>query len=73
MFSPYKEVVGATVDLEDIRSYRNYTKSRCVNASRNHSFPRINIDFALGPEDPVVPVYLEKTCWELLTPAEEIR
>ncbi|XP_067946832.1 glutamine-dependent NAD(+) synthetase-like [Watersipora subatra] len=64
--------IGATVDLEDIRSYRNYVKSRCIMATRSESFPRVEVDFTLGPEDPTVPVYLERQAWELLTPAQEI-
>lgn len=42
-------------------------------ASRTESFPRITVDFSLGPEDSVAPCYLKRTVWELLTPEQEIR
>lgn len=41
------EVIVATFDLEDIRSYRNNIRSRSHLAARQPSYPRIKVDFAL--------------------------
>jgi NAD+ synthase (glutamine-hydrolysing) len=47
------EVATATIDLEDIRSYRNSVRSRNIKAASAPSFPRIDVTgFALsGPRD----------------------
>ena len=47
------EVATATIDLEDIRSYRNSVRSRNIKAASAPSFPRIDVTgFALsGPKD----------------------
>ncbi|KAF6029406.1 hypothetical protein EB796_012285 [Bugula neritina] len=65
-------VIGSHVDLEDVRSYRNQIKSRCMQASHQTKFPRVSVEFTLGPEDPAVPVMMEGAVWELLTPQQEI-
>lgn len=47
-FSPKDvEVITATVDLEEVRSYRGAIGSRMVQASEAKPVPRINIDFDL--------------------------
>ena len=47
-FSPRDvEVVTATVDLEDVRSYRAAFVSRMYQASETPSVPRVDADFAL--------------------------
>lgn len=63
----------ASVDLEDVRSYRNYTKSRCVLATRAPSFPRVNVDFRLSADSEQLPVCLEKQEFKLLSAEQEIR
>ncbi|MBI1924131.1 NAD(+) synthase, partial [Candidatus Poribacteria bacterium] len=45
------EVVTATVDLEDVRSYRGAIVSRPVQASQSEQVPRIKMDFALTTSD----------------------
>ncbi|XP_066154343.1 glutamine-dependent NAD(+) synthetase [Euwallacea fornicatus] len=45
------EVISATIDLEDIRCYRNSKRSRANLASASKSYPRIPIDFSLSPEN----------------------
>ncbi|XP_023314568.1 glutamine-dependent NAD(+) synthetase isoform X3 [Trichogramma pretiosum] len=46
------EVSVATVDLEDIRSYRNSIRSRSHLAARSHPYPRVRVDFALSSDNP---------------------
>lgn len=70
---PIQVVIAAHADLEDVRSYRNYTKSRCTMSTNTESFPRVVVDFQLGPDDSTLPVMLEPADWQLLTPAQEIR
>ncbi|XP_017763320.1 PREDICTED: glutamine-dependent NAD(+) synthetase [Eufriesea mexicana] len=45
------EVIVATFDLEDIRTYRNNIRSRSHVAARSPSYPRVKVDFALTPEN----------------------
>ncbi|XP_054002017.1 glutamine-dependent NAD(+) synthetase isoform X1 [Hylaeus anthracinus] len=45
------EVVVATFDLEDIRSYRNNIRSRSRTAAKSSSYPRVKVDFALTSEN----------------------
>ncbi|KAK2725857.1 glutamine-dependent NAD(+) synthetase-like [Artemia franciscana] len=68
------ETVAATIDLEDIRVYRNKFRSRTLTASSSPSYPRIKVDFALSS-----PSHLEgfqnltlPIVWEYHTPEEEI-
>ena len=51
------EVASATVDLEDIRSYRNAVRSRNIKAATASPYPRIDVtNFALsGAGDVSVP------------------
>ncbi|KAH3725768.1 glutamine-dependent NAD(+) synthetase-like [Dreissena polymorpha] len=46
----------ATIDLEDIRAYRNAIRSFCEQNSRAPAFPRIHVDFALSGDDYFLPV-----------------
>jgi len=67
------EVATATIDLEDIRSYRNSVRSRNIKAASAPSFPRIDVTgFALsGPKD--VSVAPSKVIdWIYHSPEEEI-
>ncbi|XP_076278077.1 NAD synthetase [Lasioglossum baleicum] len=45
------EVVVATFDLEDIRSYRSNIRSRCHTAAKAQSYPRIRANFALTSDN----------------------
>ncbi len=45
------EVVTATVDLEDVRSYRGAIVSRSVQASQSEQVPRVKVDFDLTTSD----------------------
>ena len=44
------EVVTATVNLEDVRSYRGAMVSRSVQASQSQPIPRVDVDFDLTVE-----------------------
>jgi NAD+ synthase (glutamine-hydrolysing) len=61
------EVIKATIDLDEIKNYRNLTSSRAVQSSEISGFPRIYVDFemvsgGLSPlfklSKPIEPVYL---------------
>ncbi len=67
------EVATATVDLEDVRSYRNAVRSRNVKASSAPAFPRIDVTgFALSnPGDGSVPTS-HKMDWIYHSAEEEI-
>ncbi|KAL1505640.1 hypothetical protein ABEB36_005159 [Hypothenemus hampei] len=45
------EVITATIDLEDIRCYRNCKRAFAYVASQSESYPRIAVDFSLSPEN----------------------
>ncbi|KAM4848482.1 glutamine-dependent NAD(+) synthetase isoform X3 [Urocitellus parryii] len=67
-----KEVLTATLDLEDVRSYRAEISSRNLAASRVSPYPRVKVDFALsGHEDLLQPVS-EPLEWRYHRPEEEI-
>ncbi len=68
------EVAVATIDLEDIRAYRNKIRSRNrMAAELTPSFPRIRVDFSLSNSEteislpPSLPVQ-----WDYHTAEEEI-
>ncbi|XP_041973057.1 glutamine-dependent NAD(+) synthetase [Aricia agestis] len=66
------EVVTATIDLEDIRSYRAQIRSRCHLAASNPPFPRISVEFALSEDDDYHLIASPPVEWKYLTPEEEI-
>ncbi|CAG9792072.1 unnamed protein product [Diatraea saccharalis] len=66
------EVISATIDLEDIRSYRTQIRSRSHLAASNNPFPRINVDFALSDDDDINLTISPPMEWKYLTPEEEI-
>lgn len=70
MFS--QEVITATIDLEDIRSYRASIRSRSHVAASNPPFPRIPVDFALSDDDDIYLTISPPIDWKYLTPEEEI-
>lgn len=62
----------ATIDLEDIRSYRNRCRSRSHLAAASPCYPRITVDFSLSPEhDTTLPTALPIK-WSYLKAEEEI-
>lgn len=67
-------VITATVDLEDVRTYKNYMRSRAEMAAQSTSFPRIMVDFALseGEEYNLIPES-KPISFSLILPEEEIR
>ncbi|XP_066992905.1 glutamine-dependent NAD(+) synthetase isoform X2 [Anabrus simplex] len=66
------EVTVATIDLEDIRTYRNAIRSRSHLSGDSPSYPRIAADFALSLEkDVAVPTYIPIE-WKYHTPQQEI-
>ena len=65
------EVATATVDLEQIRSYRNMVRSRTLRAASASRYPRVSLDFALsepGLHLPASPAF----SWQYHSPEEEI-
>lgn len=68
----FQEVVPATIDLEDIRSYRAKIRSRSHLAATNPPFPRIAVDFALSDDDDINISPNPPIDWVYLTPEEEI-
>ncbi|XP_069865776.1 glutamine-dependent NAD(+) synthetase isoform X1 [Dipodomys merriami] len=66
------EVLTATLDLEDVRSYRAEISSRNLAASRVSPYPRVKVDFALScSEDLLQPVSVPVQ-WRYHSPEEEI-
>ncbi|XP_072941486.1 glutamine-dependent NAD(+) synthetase isoform X1 [Epargyreus clarus] len=66
------EVVTATIDLEDIRSYRTSIRSRTHLAASNKPFPRVTVDFALSDDEDIHLTISPPMEWKYLTPEEEI-
>ncbi|XP_064628246.1 glutamine-dependent NAD(+) synthetase-like [Lineus longissimus] len=66
------EVVTATVDLEDVRMYKNKLRSRCTNSAKTPSYPRIHVDFALSEQNDMFKSCSEPMKWKYHTPEEEI-
>lgn len=65
------EVIVATVDLQDVRSYRGSIASRSVQASEEKPVPRIDVDFALS-DSPIQRKPSSKVAIKYLTVEEEI-
>ncbi|XP_058382152.1 glutamine-dependent NAD(+) synthetase isoform X3 [Diceros bicornis minor] len=66
------EVLTATLDLEDVRSYRAEISSRNLAASRVSPYPRVKVDFALSCREDVLLPLSEPVEWKYHSPAEEI-
>lgn len=65
-------MTASTIDLEDIRTYRNRLRSRCHLASSAPIYPRIIVDFSLSPEhDTTLPTAVPIE-WSYLKPEQEI-
>ncbi|MEE6498987.1 hypothetical protein FKM82_003271 [Ascaphus truei] len=67
-----KEVLTATIDLEDVRSYRAQFSSRCISASKVTSFHRVKVDFPLTSFDDVYLPTCDPIQWRYHSPEEEI-
>ncbi|XP_059618626.1 glutamine-dependent NAD(+) synthetase [Phlebotomus argentipes] len=66
------EVTVATIDLEDIRSYRMALRSRSVMAASAPTYPRINVDFEMSGHNYMsIPTSIPMQ-WKYHTPEEEI-
>ncbi|XP_057173241.1 glutamine-dependent NAD(+) synthetase isoform X14 [Ursus arctos] len=66
------EVLTATLDLEDVRSYRAEISSRNLAASKVSPYPRVKVDFALSCHEDLLEPPSEPIEWKYHSPAEEI-
>ncbi|XP_063800244.1 glutamine-dependent NAD(+) synthetase [Pseudophryne corroboree] len=67
------EVLAATLDLEDVRSYRAHTSSRCISASKVAPYHRVCVDFSLSSSlNDVYTLTSEPVTWKYHSPEEEI-
>ncbi|KAG8438284.1 hypothetical protein GDO86_008826 [Hymenochirus boettgeri] len=66
------EVLTATLDLEDVRSYRAQISSRCISASRVTPFHRVHVDFSLSSFDDIDILTSNPVQWKYHSPEEEI-
>uniref|UniRef100_A0A8C0GLE0 Glutamine-dependent NAD(+) synthetase n=1 Tax=Chelonoidis abingdonii TaxID=106734 RepID=A0A8C0GLE0_CHEAB len=66
------EVLVATLDLEDVRSYRAEISCRNLEASKVNSYPRIKVNFALSCSDDICVPACEPIQWRYHSPEEEI-
>ncbi|XP_074853541.1 glutamine-dependent NAD(+) synthetase isoform X2 [Carettochelys insculpta] len=66
------EVLVATLDLEDVRSYRAEISSRSLEASKVNSYPRIKVNFALSSSDAICVPTCQPIQWRYHSPEEEI-
>ncbi|XP_048340740.1 glutamine-dependent NAD(+) synthetase isoform X5 [Sphaerodactylus townsendi] len=66
------EVLVATLDLEDVRSYRAEISSRNLAASKVTPFHRIRVNFALSWSDDISTPTNEPIQWKYHSPEEEI-
>ncbi|XP_012876639.1 PREDICTED: glutamine-dependent NAD(+) synthetase isoform X2 [Dipodomys ordii] len=67
-----KEVLTATLDLEDVRSYRAEISSRNLAASRVSPYPRVKVDFALSCSEDLLQPVSAPVQWRYHSPEEEI-
>lgn len=68
-----QEVATATVDLNDVRTYRNLVRSRNLQAAAARSYPRVSVDFALSESSPsLARVPSPALEWRYHTPEQEI-
>ncbi|XP_019406983.1 PREDICTED: glutamine-dependent NAD(+) synthetase isoform X4 [Crocodylus porosus] len=67
-----KEVVVATLDLEDVRTYRAEISSRNLLGSKVNPYPRVKVNFALSCSDEICVSTSEPIQWRYHSPEEEI-
>ncbi len=66
------EIATATIDLEDIRAYRNQIRSRTLKAAAADQYPRIEVEYSLSSDtDIFLPSHLPLD-WEYHSAEEEI-
>ncbi|XP_014778403.1 glutamine-dependent NAD(+) synthetase [Octopus bimaculoides] len=63
-------VLVATVDLDDVVSYRNQTKSFCLTATNHESFPQVQLPISFSTN--MFAKTNEPIEWQYHTPEEEI-
>lgn len=66
------EVTIATIDLEDIRSYRISHRSRSTTAAGTPTYPRVSVDFELSTKNDIYTPTNRPLQWIYHTPEEEI-
>ncbi|XP_043932891.1 glutamine-dependent NAD(+) synthetase [Protopterus annectens] len=66
------EVIAATLDLEDVRSYRSAIISRNLLASEAPSYKRVKVNFSLSVVADIHVPTSEPIEWQYHTPEEEI-
>ncbi|XP_069966450.1 glutamine-dependent NAD(+) synthetase [Bactrocera oleae] len=66
------EVTLATIDLEEIRSYRVSQRSRCTFSASAPNYPRINCDFEMSTHNDIFKSSSTPMQWIYHTPEEEI-
>lgn len=66
------EVVTATIDLEDIRSYRMSHRSRSNFAASAPTYPRVTVEFELSKRNDIYIPSSSPLQWIYLSPEEEI-
>eukprot|EP00731_Ephydatia_muelleri_P029696 Em0021g219a len=66
------EVTTATVDLEDVRSYRGSIMSRCMQTQQSMSYPRCYLNVVLGHYDSVAIADTPAISVQYFIPEEEI-
>ncbi|XP_054426729.1 glutamine-dependent NAD(+) synthetase [Pteronotus mesoamericanus] len=66
------EVLTATLDLEDVRSYRAEISSRNLAASKVSPYPRVKVDFALSCHEDLLEPLSEPLEWKYHSVGEEI-
>uniref|UniRef100_A0A2R5L8C7 Glutamine-dependent NAD(+) synthetase n=1 Tax=Ornithodoros turicata TaxID=34597 RepID=A0A2R5L8C7_9ACAR len=67
---PEVEVSTATVDLEDVRAYRNLVRSRALKAAQSEAYPRVVVEYSLSQTQDLAPT--PTMDWVFPTPEEEI-
>lgn len=66
------EVVCATIDMEDVRQYRNGLRNRTQLVSNSPKYPRINVNFSLSSKATFRVPETKPRLWNYYTPEEEI-
>ncbi|KAM7299174.1 glutamine-dependent NAD(+) synthetase isoform X1 [Ixodes scapularis] len=66
------EVTTATLDLEDVRAYRNQIRSRTYKAAQSENYSRVVVDFSLSETDDALCPPTAPIEWVFPTPEEEI-
>ncbi|XP_071496482.1 glutamine-dependent NAD(+) synthetase-like [Diadema antillarum] len=66
------EVTTATLDLEDVRSYRAQASSSSMAATRSEAFPRVPVDFSISNDHDAVVNESAQQQYRKYTPEEEI-